>query len=182
MLAMGRRRESVWISLLFIGLFFGGCNGGPDLEPVIRSEKVTLSGTFYTESPDELIFPVKVLFCPGLLGQYGAAGEGSDPLNQRIAAAREFIDRYNEYENVSFEVMLWNSSVFRRTMVDGEGGFTKDIEAIQSVFDTVVNTSLTDYLGTIQEISSDIQRDIYSVNDLDNVARSKYIVIFSAMD
>jgi len=175
---MGRRRESVWISLLFIGLFFGGCNGGPDLEPVIRSEKVTLSGTFYTESPDELIFPVKVLFALDCSGSMGAAGEGSDPLNQRIAAAREFIDRYNEYENVSFEVMLWNSSVFRRTMVDGEGGFTKDIEAIQSVFDTVVNTSLTDYLGTIQEISSDIQRDIYSVNDLDNVARSKYIVIF----
>ena len=178
MLVMAKKNDLFLAALLCMGLLLSACNNGPDLEPVTRSDKATLSGIFYTESPDELIFPIKVLFALDCSGSMGAAGVGSDPENLRFNATLDFINRYNDYENVSFEVMLWNSTVFRRTMVGGEGGFTKDIDEIQSVFQGVNNTSLTDYVGTIDEIYSDIRRDIMNASDQENLVRTKYIVVF----
>jgi len=172
------RRRSRLIAVLLFCWLLCACNNGPGLEPLTRSERAQISGTFYTESPDQLIFPVKVLFAMDCSGSMGAAGVGSDPQNLRFSAALDFINRYNDYDNVSFEVMLWNSTVFRRTMVGGEGGFTKDIDEIQAVFQGVNNTSLTDYVGTIDEIFSDIRRDIMTHDDHESLVRTKYIVIF----
>lgn len=164
----------VFVSALFIC----GCDDGPDLERTTARENATLSGTFYSESPDDISFPVKVLFALDCSGSMGAAGVGSDPQNLRFNATLDFVNRYNEYPNVSFEIMLWNSTVFRTTMVGSQAGFTKDIDEINSVFQGVNNTSTTDYVGTISQIYDDIRRDIMDTDDQDNLVRTKYVVIF----
>jgi hypothetical protein len=175
--AMANKRCYLMAMVMAMAIFTG-CDNSPTLEPTTARTAATLKGTFYTESPDDLIFPVKVLFAIDCSGSMGAAGEGSDPTNQRLAATWEFVERYNGYPNVSFEIMLWNQSVFRTTYADGEPGFTKDGGDIQSVLANVNNTGTTDYVGTIEQIHQDIYRDIQNVDNRDSLVRTKYIVIF----
>lgn len=168
---------AVLILAIWVGLITG-CDNGPSLENTTDRQPAEIRGTFYTESPDDLIFPVKVLFALDCSGSMGAAGVGSDPTNQRLAATMEFVERYNSNPNVSFEIMLWNQSVFRTTNVDGSPGFTKDAGEIQAVLSNVNNTGTTDYVGTIESIHEDIRRDIMNTENYDSLARTKYIVIF----
>ena len=177
---MDRRNHFYLISLLVIAvsLLMAGCENAPPLERTTARLPATLEGTFYSESPDNISFPVKVLFALDCSGSMGAAGEGSDPQNLRFNATLDFVDRYNDYPNVSFNIMLWNSTVFRQTMVGGQGGFTKDMDAINAVFEGVNNTSTTDYVGTIDSIYDNIRRDIMNTEDHDSLVRTKYIVIF----
>ena len=174
-------RWNIFPVLIFWFLFFSGCEG-PDLERTQERSKVTLRGSFMTESPDEINFPVKVLFaidCSLSMGD-NVNGQvvGSDPYFLRIEAVRNFIDEYNSNENTSFEIMLWNNDVFDRTRtLDGRGGFTKDPDELNRVLDRARNDTMTDYLGTLDAIYADIQRDI-NREDEDNLIRSKYIVVF----
>jgi hypothetical protein len=150
----------------------------PPPENVTDEERAVVQGAFYTESPDELIFPVKVLFALDCSGSMGAGDVGSDPSNQRLTAALEFVEHYNSNPNISFEIMLWNQSVFRTTEVDGSSGFTKNDADIQAVLSNVDNIGTTDYVGTLEAIDADILRDIENNDDPEALARTKYIVIF----
>ncbi|NNL74962.1 MAG: hypothetical protein HKO68_01355 [Desulfobacterales bacterium] len=174
------------VKILGIGLlvlmFVAGCDGF-GLERTFDSQMAALSGTFLTESPDEISFPVKVLFaidCSLSMGdEINGQLVGSDPHFLRIEATRNFIDQYNTNENVSFEIMLWNNDVFRRTRnAEGNPGFTKDPDELNYVLDSAYNDTMTDYLGTLDAIYSDIQRDILHVDNEETLIRSKYIVVF----
>ena len=83
---------------LWVLISISGCDEA-SLERVAASEKMTLSGTFLTESPDEISFPVKVLFaidCSLSMGdEIQGQLVGSDPHFLRIEAVRNFIDTYN---------------------------------------------------------------------------------------
>lgn len=121
--------------------------------------------------------PIKVLFAIDCSGSMGAAGQGSDPDNKRLAAALAFVQQYNPEPNIFFEIMLWNDSVGETTQVDGNRGFTKDMVEIQRVIDSATNIGTTDYMGTIEGIRTDIRRDILNTEP-DIRALTKYIVIF----
>ncbi len=169
----------VMIALLLFAIT--GC-GGYELERTQARSKVTLQGMFMTESPDEINFPVKVLFaidCSLSMGDtINGQVAGSDPHFLRIDAVRDFIDQYNSNENTSFEIMLWNNDVFERTRtIDGSGGFTKDPDELNRVLDAARNDTMTDYLGTLDAIYADIERDI-NREDEDNLIRTKYVVVF----
>ncbi len=160
-----------------------GCSESPPLELTQAQTKVTLTGSFITESPDEIQFPVKVLFaidCSLSMGDEVLGVQmGSDPNFLRIEAVRNFIDEYNSNENTSFEIMLWSNNVFARTRtIDGRGGFTKDPDELNRVLDAARNDTTTDYLGTLTEIYSDIERDIRDTENGESLVRTKYIVIF----
>ena len=161
-------------ALLLVLLF--GCTSAPPLERTQERTQVTLSGSFLTESPDEINFPVKVLFaidCSLSMGdeEVGVVA-GSDPYFLRIDAVRNFIDQYNTNENTSFEIMLWSNTVFETTH-----GFTKDPAALNDILTDVHNDTTTDYLGTLDEMFVDIRNDIVNSN-AENRVRSKYIVVF----
>jgi hypothetical protein len=167
---------------LWVLISISGCDEA-SLERVSASEQMTLSGTFLTESPDEISFPVKVLFavdCSLSMGdEIQGQLVGSDPHFLRIEAVRNFIDTYNTNENVSFEIMLWNNDVFRRTRnAEGNPGFTKDPAELNYVLDSAYNDTMTDYLGTLDAIYGDVQRDILNIDNEENLIRSKYIVVF----
>ena len=179
---MIHNKKSTFVLLSIFLLFLFGCSDSPDLERTQIRTALTLDGTFMTESPDEINFPIKVLFaidCSLSMGDEELGLEvGSDPHFLRIEAVRNFIDEYNSYENTSFEVMLWSSSVFDATRISsGERGFTKDPEELNRVLDGAYNDTTTDYLGTLEAIYLDIERDINSSNEDDRI-RSKYVVVF----
>jgi hypothetical protein len=166
--------------LLFVS---SGCTDGPPLERTQARSKLSLEGTFITESPDEIQFPVKVLFaidCSLSMGdEINGMLAGSDPYFLRIDAVRDFVNEYNSNENTSFEIMLWNNDVFSRTRTaDGRGGFTKDPAEINRVLDGAYNDTMTDYLGTLDAIYADIERDIRDTTNEENLIRTKYIVVF----
>ncbi len=164
-------------------LVIAGCGDSPPLERITARQQATLSGSFLTESADQIVFPVKILFAIDCSGSMGAApgiggGAGSDPSGLRLAATQAFIDQYNNLENVSFEIMLWHGSVFARTRNQNGFGFTKDPVEINSVLQQADNNSYTDYVGTINTMRDDILRDISLNDDRDSRMRTKYIVIF----
>ena len=164
-------------------ILLGGCDNAPDLEPTQDHHLASLSGSFLTENPDEINFPVKIVFaidCSLSMGdEVLGVQAGSDPAFLRIEAVRNFIDEYNSNVNTSFEVMLWSTDVFSTTRtIDGARGFTKDPEELNRVLDGVYNDTMTDYLGTLDTIYADIERDIRMTENTDNLPRTKYIVVF----
>ncbi len=182
MTAREARLRGLGWGLAALALLAAGC-GSPELERTQERTKLALRGTFVTESPDEIRFPVKVLFaidCSLSMGdEINGQLAGSDPHFLRIEAVREFVERYNTNENTSFEVMLWNNDVFSRTRTaDGRGGFTKDPAEINRVLDGAYNDTMTDYLGTLDAVYADIERDIRNTADEENLVRTKYIVVF----
>jgi len=171
------------ILLLLLQTVLMGCKETPPLEHLQQRSSVSISGQFLTKSPDEIQFPVKVLFaidCSLSMGQeIDGASKGADPAFQRIDAVRNFIAQYNENDNVSFEIMLWSTSVFERTRnPSGDFGFTKNEVELNRVLDAVRNDTQTDYLGTMSEVYKDIQRDIQQQGDSVNLERTKYMVVF----
>ena len=165
------------------------CSEAPPLERSIAREKLSLSGTFLTESPDEIKFPVKVLFavdCSLSMGDdVDGVRVGSDPYDLRIEAVRNFIQTYNtaDYPNVSFEIMLWNNDVFLQSRNgQGHSGFTRSADELNRVLDAAHNDTMTDYLGTLDAIQADLENDIWITTHeeggTDNVVRTKYIVVF----
>lgn len=174
-------RANLKLGLIFPLLWLlAACEETVILEQVMNRTTITLDGSFLTESPDELTYPVKVLFAIDMSLSMGdevdGQSVGSDPDMLRLEAAEEFIEEYNTNENASFEILLWSSTVTDCTQdSDGDCAFTKDADEISRVIDGAANDTITDYYGAISEIQSSIQSDI---NDNDNLSRSKYIVIF----
>lgn len=175
----------ILLSILLFPLYC--CSNGPALEFTQERHKASLNGTFVTESPDEISFPVKVLFaidCSLSMGDAEMGFEdGSDPHYLRMEAVRNFIDQYNSNENTSFEIMLWNLDVIDVTRVIGPGaeiipGFTKDPDELNRVLDNAHVDSMTDYIGTLDSIYHDIEQDILNTENQDNLVRTKYIVVF----
>ena len=160
-----------------------GCKESPDLEWTQSRSQASISGQFLTQDPDTINFPVRILFaidCSLSMGQAVDGNEvGADPAFQRIDAVRNFINEYNGNDSISFEIMLWSTSVFDRTRNDaGEFGFTKNETELNRVLDAARNDTQTNYLGTLAEAYKDIQRDIQEESSSENLQRSKYIVIF----
>jgi hypothetical protein len=171
-----RRNKAKLLSIGIVLILMHGCTDGPSLERTQTQTIAGIKGSFLTESPDEIQFPVKVLFaidCSLSMGdeEMGIVA-GSDPYFLRIQATRDFINAYNSNENTSFDVMLWSNTVFRST-----GGFTKDPAVLEDILANVHNDTTTDYLGTEDAIFTDIRNDIVNSNEEARV-RSKYIVIF----
>lgn len=167
---------------LLLATVVSGCKG-PDLERIQVRQKVSLSGSFLTQSPDEIVFPVKILFAIDSSLSMGdeiqGAVVGSDPQFLRIDAVRNFIDEYNSNENVSFDILLWSADVFDMTRdVDGNGGFTKDVDELNRVLDGAYNDTTTDYLGTLDTIHEHIRDDINKEENESDLSRSKYVVVF----
>ncbi|MBU0996128.1 MAG: VWA domain-containing protein [Proteobacteria bacterium] len=168
--------KNTYLMIFLSFLLMVGCTSSPPLERTQERRQVTLSGSFLTESPDEINFPVKVLFaidCSLSMGdeEVGVVA-GSDPYFLRIEAVRNFINEYNSNENTSFEVMLWSNTVFETTH-----GFTKDPAVLDNILTDVQNDTTTDYLGTLDEMFVDIRNDILDSNE-ENRVRSKYVVVF----
>ena len=183
---MGKTKY-LFFTLCIVLFSLYGCSKSPDLELTQERQKLSLTGTFVTESPDEINFPVKVLFaidCSLSMGDAAMGYEdGSDPYYLRLEAVRNFIDQYNSNENTSFEIMLWSLDILDVTMVTEPGGgtipgFTKDPDELNRVLDNAYVDSMTDYLGTLDAIYVDIENDILNTEDQDNLTRTKYIVVF----
>ena len=177
--------------ILCIALFafaMAACDNSPPLERTTERQMATISGEFYTESPEEIQSPVKVLFaidCSLSMLSSDPIIPVEAPRGRRIAAVQSYLDTYNteQFPNVSFSIILWNDGIIDQT-VNGNNvpGFTRSREDLASVLNNTVSEGETDYLGAIERIRTTIDNDIISVSNQEDgeftVPRTKYVVLF----
>ncbi len=164
------------------------CDNGPPLERTTVRESGTIISEFHTENPENIQFPVKVLFaidCSLSMLSSDPLNPPDEPYGRRIAAVRRFLERYNtdDYPSVSFGIQLWAGSVIDQTRNGyGEPGYTRSVEELNRVLDNVRNDSYTDYVGAVTDIRQVVENDImntsYQESGENDLARSKYIVCF----
>jgi hypothetical protein len=183
-------RNQFWKAIcLLVSIFLVmACDNGPPLERTTAREQGTIVAEFYTENPENIQFPVKVLFaidCSLSMLSSDPVNPPDEPYGRRIAAVRRFLDRYNtdEYPSISFGIMLWAGSVIDQTRNGyNEPGYTRSQEELDRVLNNVRNDSYTDYIGAMTDIREMVENDImntfYQETGANDLARSKYIVCF----
>ncbi len=164
------------------------CDNNTPLERTVTREQGRIVAEFYTENPENIQFPVKVLFaidCSLSMTSSDPLNPPDEPYGRRIAAVRRFLDRYNtsDYPSVSFSIMLWSANVLDQTRNGyGDPGFTRSADELNRVLDNVNNDTTTDYIGTLDAIRDVVHNDIintlYEESGENKVARTKYIVLF----
>jgi hypothetical protein len=182
------RPTAIAVLLLAVMLGSMACDNGPPLERTTTRERGTIIGEFHTENPENIQFPVKVLFaidCSLSMLSSDPLNPPDEPYGRRIAAVRRFLERYNtdDYPSVSFGILLWAGSVIDQTRNGyGEPGYTRSVEELNRVLDNVRNESYTDYVGAVTDIRQIVENDImntsYQESGANDLARSKYIVCF----
>jgi hypothetical protein len=176
------------VGLLTCVLMMMACDNGPPLERTTVRERASISAEFYTENPENIQFPVKVLFaidCSLSMLSSDPLNPPDEPYGRRIAAVRRFLDRYNteDYPSISFGIILWAGSVIDQTRNGyDEPGYTRSQVELDRVLDNVRNDSYTDYIGAMTDIRQMVENDImntyYEETGANDLARSKYIVCF----
>jgi hypothetical protein len=152
-----------------------------DSNPLTTLKSVDVSAELYTEDPDKIRFPVKVLFAVDC----SLSMLGTDPDGRRINAVRDFLNRYNteDYPSVSFGVVLWSGNVLDQTRNgSGDPGYTRSDEELNRVLDNAGAGPYTDYIGAMSIIRDIVVNDIMNTDNQESggneLARSKYIVCF----
>ena len=185
---MSRAVKETFILILCCVLGFVACDNKTPLERITVREQGRIIAEFHTENPENIQFPVKVLFaldCSLSMLSSDPLNPPDEPYGRRIAAVRRFLDRYNtdDYPSVSFGILLWAGSVIDQTQNGyGEPGFTRSQEELDRVLNNVRNESYTDYVGAMTDIRQIVENDImntyYQETGENDLARSKYIVCF----
>ncbi|MEW6441556.1 MAG: VWA domain-containing protein, partial [bacterium] len=128
-----------------------------------------IQGVFCTENPQELVFPVKILFIIDTSGSMAF----TDPEAQRAIAVGDVINRYNTNPGVSFGVIRFSGSSILLT-----DGFTKDpAELDDALIQLREADGVTNYRGAIGQATNLLSGDILG-SELGERVRSRYVVIF----
>lgn len=156
---------------LILTLTLSGCSS-TDLEPVSEVKTLNAVGDFYPEDPNQVNFPVKVIFAIDDSGSM----KGNDPQKLRIEAVRNFATEYltDEHENAWINVYLWASEIR-----EGTGVFTRDESLIDPVLNTAEKGNSTHYMKALTEMQNQIHSDILRTSTDDSrKSRMKYIGVF----
>jgi hypothetical protein len=135
-------------------------------EPDITTE---IRGVFCTENPQELVFPVKILFIIDTSGSMAF----TDPEAQRAQAVGEVVNRYNPNPGVSFALIRFSGSSILLT-----DGFTKDpAELDDALLQLREADGVTNYRGALGQATNLLSGDILG-SGLGERVRSRYVIIF----
>ena len=135
-------------------------------EPSITTE---IQGVFCTENPQELVFPVKILFIIDTSGSMAF----TDPEAQRAQAVGAVVNQYNSNPGVSFSLVRFSGSSVLLT-----SGFTKDPAELDDALIQIREADgVTNYRGAIGEATNLLTGDILG-SDLGERVRSRYVIIF----
>ena len=133
------------------------------------SGELTVEGRFCTDSPEEVVFPVKVLFLVDTSG----SNQFTDPNQQRASAVGDVIDRHIGNPGVSFSVVRFDGRIRDLT-----GGFTNDRGVLQDAVELLREAdSVTDYQGALGTAFTTLLADMQASEPAQRV-RTKYVVVF----
>ena len=170
---------------------------GIPVEPTVRDDKLQIAGTFCTEAPSTLLFPVRVLIMVDA-SESMLVTDPPDPvtgLPQREVAAREAVEALlgDEDGGVSIAVIRFSAEAQVLTFADengngahdaGEGFFTRSrTQLLGSGGDEGVLASLretdrtSDFINALGVAYSTLRDEMERADDA-SLPLSKYVVIF----
>ena len=159
-----------------------------ELEPIPEPErppadnKLRVTGEFCTTDPDDLRFPVKVLF----IMDTSTSMEATDPLATRVDAMISVIDRLTGVPGVEFGLIVFGLGANILTercddyvnRVNCTPGFTTDTDsALTAALGAGQAAGTTDYVIALQTAVSMIASDMATSDELD-LQNSRYVLIF----
>jgi len=178
--------------LLTLGLAGVGCTNvdvfmTPGTGSGQKDNKLTVSGEFCSEHPDEMDFPVKIMFIIDCSQSMNVTDPSPSPNEYpgRVQAVWEVIQKFRFDPGVEFAVVRFEgaANVATQRDTDGDGipdmfGFTNDmptlLRALNSLQAAGGNTSYQAALGLAE---ATLAMDMSNGN-VDERARTKYVVIF----
>ncbi len=152
-----------------------------------QDDKLTVSGEFCTEHPDEMDFPVKIMFVIDCSQSMNVTDPPPSPNEYpgRVRAVWEVIQKFRFDPGVEFAIVRFEAAANVATQRDTNGdgvadmfGFTNDLptllRALNSLQAAGGNTSYQAALGLAE---ATLAMDMSNTN-VDERARTKYVVIF----
>ncbi|MEQ9498960.1 MAG: VWA domain-containing protein [Deltaproteobacteria bacterium] len=167
--------------VLAVSLFFAvsctdrGLYRAPGLGDGAIDNKLAVEGSFCTEDPTTVAFPVKILFAVDTSQSMAR----TDPLGQRVLAVQEVVDAYIADPGVEFAIVQFNgaSNILTQNAM-GMDGFTRDVADLQAaIVQLGIASQPTDYDGAVQLVSRVLADDMM-ITPEEDLARSKYVIIF----
>ncbi len=159
----------------------------PGLGTKELDNKLTVKGEFCTESPDELSYPVKIMFIVDCSQSMNVTDPPPAPnrWSGRVQAVWDVIAKYRYDPGVSFAIIRFDSTADVETQVDTNGdgiadqvGFINDLapllKAVNALQPASGNTSYQSAIG-LAETTLAMDMTISSSGDR---KRTKYVVIF----
>lgn len=137
--------------------------------------KLAVQSSFCTEDPNELKFPVKILF----VVDTSQSMIRTDPTGQRLLAVQDVIDAFIPDPGVEFGIISFNgATAVLTTNAAGFDGFTRDRPELDSaIVQLGMAGSTTDYEGAVSNAFRVLADDMQNSREED-LARAKYVIIF----
>jgi hypothetical protein len=172
------------------GLALAACTSAalerPEVQlPPARDDKLSLSGTFCTDVPRPVEFPLRVLFVVDVSQSMNvtdpapATCDATTCFTARGQAVLEVLDNYPAGAGVEYALEVFESgSSVLTTDEDGADGFTDVTDEVRTLL-PVLNTANgeTNYEGALTTAYRILQGDMIKL-DATSRARARYLVVF----
>ena len=152
-----------------------------------QDNKLTVTGEFCTEHPDEMSFPVKIMFIIDCSQSMNVTDPPPSPNEYpgRVRAVWEVIQKFRHDPGVEFAIVRFEAAANVATQEDTNGdgnpdmfGFTNDLPALLRALNSLQaaggNTSYQAALGLAE---ATLAMDM-SEQNVDERARTRYVIIF----
>lgn len=167
------QRADAVVSLLVVLMLSAAACTDAGFKPVAPPDLATfdallrVKGRYCTEPPEQVAFPVKVLF---VIDQ-SASLQCTDPENRRFQAINDVVSRLRGNPDVSFGVIGFSSW-------SRELAFTRDRGALDAALDPAGGLGpATDYQGSLATALRMMESDILASEPAQR-ARTRYVIIF----
>ena len=143
--------------------------------------KLTIDGRFCTTDPDNLAFPVKVLF----LIDASASMNATDPEGKRVDALVDVINTVFDVPGIEIGIMPFAGGPQPGTehcddyvnRIGCRPGFAPPAEAIKSALEVGEGAGTTDFISTLNGVVSFLADDMSNTNGED-LQNARYAIIF----
>ncbi len=153
--------------LLLLGCTDAALREQPPPGPPPIDNKITLTGQVCTQPPNEVVFPIKVLF---VIDESSSLQLCTDPAKKRIPAIEKVISQLAPEPNVKFGFIGFSSWIRIQN-------FTNDPSKINEFLSASKGQGpATDYQGALATIGQVLENDLIDSGPIR--ARTNYVVIF----
>lgn len=187
MMTFGRRVTSGLSCGALVAMCAGACTNA-QLAPIPPpptspgDNKVQVNGEFCTTDPDDLSFPVKILF----MIDTSSSMEVTDPSGNRVLALQQVVGTLDGTPGVEFGIIgfgLGPSILTERcddyvNRVNCSPGFATDTaHVLNAAVGAGQAAGTTDYIGALQQAVSMIAADM-ALSDEEDLQNARYVLIF----
>jgi VWA domain-containing protein/thrombospondin type 3 repeat protein len=141
--------------------------------------KLSVQSSFCTLDPNELKFPVKILFVVDTSQSMGV----TDPAGQRLTAVKDVVDAFLPDPGVEFGIISFNNNtnILTPSPYCRSGGFTRDrMRLYSAILQLGMSGGNTNYEGALNDVFEVLSCDMQHLQDTsaEDLARAKYVIVF----